>query len=130
MRSALLASIHCVLLECSWVDEFQVSHVLLSNVVHVIFLVKHFLSSPKLNELLRASKDPLWFQRSEKVKVKSLSHVQLFATPQSHSVVSDSLHPMDCSLPGSSVGGILQVRVLEWVAVSFSRRSSQPRDRT
>ena len=37
---------------------------------------------------------------------------------------------MDCSLPGSSVRGILQARVLEWVAVSFSRRSSQPRDRT
>ena len=34
------------------------------------------------------------------------------------------------SLPGSSVRGILQARVLEWVAVSFSRRSSQPRDRT
>ena len=38
--------------------------------------------------------------------------------------------PMDCSLPGSSAHGILQARVLEWVAVSFSRRSSQPRDRT
>ena len=32
--------------------------------------------------------------------------------------------PMDCSLPGSSVRGILQARVLEWVAISFSRRSS------
>ena len=29
-------------------------------------------------------------------------------------------HPMDCSLPGSSVHGILQARVLEWVAISFS----------
>ena len=38
--------------------------------------------------------------------------------------------PMDCSLPGSSVHGILQARVLEWVAISFSRGSSQPRDRT
>ena len=38
--------------------------------------------------------------------------------------------PMDCSLPGSSVHGIFQARVLEWVAISFSRRSSQPRDRT
>ena len=38
--------------------------------------------------------------------------------------------PMDYSLPGSSVHGIFQARVLEWVAVSFSRRSSQPRDRT
>ena len=38
--------------------------------------------------------------------------------------------PMDCSPPGSSVHGILQARILEWVAISFSRGSSQPRDRT
>ena len=36
---------------------------------------------------------------------------------------------MDCSLPGSSVHGIFQARVLEWVAISFSRGSSRPRDR-
>ena len=34
---------------------------------------------------------------------------------------------MDCSLPGSSVHGILQARILEWVAISFPRGSSQPR---
>ena len=38
--------------------------------------------------------------------------------------------PMDYSLPGSSLRGILQARVLEWVAISFSRRSSWLRDRT
>ena len=38
--------------------------------------------------------------------------------------------PIDCSLPGSSVHGIFQARVLEWVATSFSRGSSQHRDRT
>ena len=37
---------------------------------------------------------------------------------------------MDCSLPGSSVHGIFQAIVLEWVAISFSRGSSRPRDRT
>ena len=37
---------------------------------------------------------------------------------------------MDCSIPGSSVHGTFQARVLEWVAISFSRGSSQPRDRT
>ena len=36
--------------------------------------------------------------------------------------------PMHCSLPGSSIHGIFQARVLEWVAISFSRESSQPRD--
>ena len=38
--------------------------------------------------------------------------------------------PMDCSLQRSSVHGIFQARVPEWVAISFSRGSSQPRDRT
>ena len=38
--------------------------------------------------------------------------------------------PMDCSLPGSSVHGILQATILEWVAVPSSRGSSWPRDQT
>ena len=44
---------------------------------------------------------------------------------QSHLTLCD---PMDCSPPGSSVLGILQARILEWVAIPFSRGSSQPRD--
>ena len=48
----------------------------------------------------------------------TLSHVQLFVTP------------LGCSPAGSSVHGILQARTLEWVAISFSRGSSQPRDWT
>ena len=48
----------------------------------------------------------------------SLSCVQLFCDP------------MDCSLPGSSVRGIFQAKILEWVAVSSSRGSSQLRDQT
>ena len=39
-------------------------------------------------------------------------------------------NPMDCSLPGFTVHRILQARILEWVAMPFSRGSSQPRDRT
>ena len=38
--------------------------------------------------------------------------------------------PMDCSPPSSSGYGILRARILEWVAISFSRGSSQPRDQT
>ena len=38
--------------------------------------------------------------------------------------------PMDCSLSGSSIHGIFQARVLEWIAISFSRGSSRPRNRT
>ena len=51
------------------------------------------------------------------VKVKSLSHVWL-------------CDPMDCSPPGSSIHGIFKARVLEWIAISFSRGSSWPRDPT
>ena len=49
--------------------------------------------------------------------MKSLSRVQL----------CDSV---DCSLPGSSVHGIFQAKILEWVAISFFRGSSRPRDWT
>ena len=49
------------------------------------------------------------------------------------SVMSDSLQPhgsMDCSPLGPSIHGILQARILEWIAIPFSRGSSQPRDQT
>ena len=47
----------------------------------------------------------------------------------SHSVVS-LCDPINCTLPGSSVHGILEARILEWIAISFFRGSSRPRDRT
>ena len=37
---------------------------------------------------------------------------------------------MNCSPPGSSLYGLLQARILEWVAIPFSRASSRPRDQT
>ena len=46
-------------------------------------------------------------------------------TSESHSVVSDSFNPVDYT-----VHGIVQARILEWVAFPFSRGASQPRDRT
>ena len=39
-------------------------------------------------------------------------------------------NPTDCSPPGSSIHGILQARILEWVVIPFSRGSSRPRNRT
>ena len=48
-------------------------------------------------------------------------HAQLCLTPYD---------PVDCSLPGYTVHGIFQARIPEWVAISFSRGSSQPRDQT
>ena len=60
------------------------------------------------NNLRYADDTTLMAEKEKKVKVKFLSRVQLFATP------------MDWSLPGSSVHGIFQARVLERVAISFS----------
>ena len=45
-------------------------------------------------------------------------------------MVTTEVFFMDCSLPDSSVHGILQARMLEWVTIPFSSRSSQPRDWT
>ena len=59
--------------------------------------------------------------------VKILTTIQLVLVAQSCLTLCDS---MDCSLPGSSVHGILQARILEWVVIPFSRGSSQPRDGT
>ena len=56
------------------------------------------------------------------MKVKSESEVA-----QSCPTLSD---PMDCRPPGSSIHGILQARVLEWVAIAYSRGSSWPKDWT
>ena len=53
-----------------------------------------------------------------------------FCSVLSCSVVSDSLWPLDCSPPGSSVHGILQARIPKWVAIPFSRGSFHPRDQT
>ena len=62
------------------------------------------------------------------------SACRFFTTVPPESEVAQSCltlcDPMDCSLPISSVHGIFQARILEWVAISFSRGSSQPRDRT
>ena len=54
-------------------------------------------------------------------------NIGLCLVTQSYPTLCD---PMDRSLPGFSVHGILQARILEWVAISFSRGSSWPRDRT
>ena len=59
------------------------------------------------------------FECTEKLCVLShFSHIWLFCDP------------IDCSPPGSSVHGILQARIQEWVTMPFSRGSSQPRDWT
>ena len=75
------------------------------------FAIK-FLSSLHILEI-----QPLIMCIKVKVKCLLLSHVWLGK-------------PMNCSLPGSSVHGILQAKILKWLAIPFSRGSSRPRDWT
>ena len=58
-----------------------------------------------------------------------LSLLVLVLVAQSCLTLCDPMDCMDCSLSGSSVHGILQARILEWVSISFSRGSSKARDR-
>ena len=60
------------------------------------------------------------------METNQISSILLWKWKWSHSVVSDSLWPMGCSWPGSSVHGIFQANILDWVAISFSRGSSWP----
>ena len=88
------------------------------------FLLLEWLSphSPMLTllqvfaQILPSQWDPLW-----------PSYLKWSEVTQSCPTLCD---PMDCSLPCSSIRGILQARILEWVAISFSRGSSQLRDQT
>ena len=68
-------------------------------------------------------------------QVSNLKSLKMYTEIHIKSVLCAQLcpafcNPMDCSLSGSSVRGILQAGMLEWVAVSSSRGSSQPRDQT
>ena len=57
-------------------------------------------------------------------------YIYIVVVVLSRSVVSDSYNPIDYSLPGFSVHGLLQARILEWASISLSRGSSQSRNRT
>ena len=69
---------------------------------------------------------------SEWIKFKTEEFADKDVEIESESEAAESCptlcDPMDCSLPGSSLHGILQARVLKWVTISFSRGSSRPRD--
>ena len=72
----------------------------------------------------RSSKHLHWKSHCAQLVITSSA---LCVHAQSHLTLCD---PMDCSLPGSSVHGSFQARILEWVAISYSKGSSWPKDRT
>ena len=103
-----------------------------------VFLLAVFVkdSSDCLVSLLKSMKklfqECTLAKKKKKGKIKKLETTLMVVKVQ---VIVSQLcltlcHPMDCSLPGSSVHGILQARILEWDAISFSRASSWPRDQT
>ena len=92
---------------------FAPTVLLVHRLMLILFLDPLSLAAEYLPEILIGP--PKWFMKSES------------EVTQSCPTLCD---PMDCSLPGSSLHGILQARILEWVAISFSRGSSRPRDQT
>ena len=85
----------------------------------IITYLQRTLRHGKVKSISKALKAGEWQSQTQ-----SKVHVPMC------SVVPDSLRPCGRSPPGSSVNGISQARILEWVAVSSSRGSSPPRDRT
>ena len=104
---------------------------------YVTFLIQRIMKSMMLGQ-----KSRLMFRFSGQFKhkvivllaVKWAGNIKLSWSEVKWSEVAQSCptlcNPMDCSLPGFSIHGIFQARILEWVAISFSRGSSQPRDQT
>ena len=89
--------------------------------LHLFILSSYHLSNPLTFPLIYLSSIPSFIRLSTR-REKSES--------VSCSVMSDSLRSQGLySPPGSSVHRILQTRILEWLAIPFSRRSSQPKDR-
>ena len=96
-----------------------------------IFHSKEFSSDPHQDPSVKFPSyfSPMEFSSSPGIQQGDIHY--LYSVYVSHSIMSDSLWPpMDYSPPGSSVHGILQARILEWLAISFSRGSSWPKDQT
>ena len=111
----------CVPMQGTWiwslVGELR-SHMLWDNYVHES--QREIQSAATKTRCSQINKAPLSMEFSTKEYWSGLP----FPSPE------DLPNTMDYSPPGSSVDGILQARTLEWVAISYSRGSSRPRDRT
>ena len=81
----------------------------------------------KLKEVSPALQNFSTLTAATKKGYKEKQHRPLVLVAQLGPTLCD---PVDCSPPGCSIHGILQARILEWVAIPFSRGSSRPRVRT
>ena len=93
-----------------------------SRKIVLVFFQKFWYFFPKTNHYFFKYFFSLFFHWRNNMLIESESEVT-----QSCLTLFD---PMDCSLPGSSVHGIFQARVLEWVVIFFSKESSWPKDWT
>ena len=88
---------------------------------------KMFLISPQTDQLVRGKQLSLFFFKGNFCILPlgdSTGIGPIYTIVCSLSHVPTLCDPMDCNPPGSSVHGILQARILEWFAFSYSRRSS------
>ena len=83
----------------------------------------------ELFKLCRCVFSSTLFNSEFKVRTKTQTKFSVCIHAKSLQSCPTLWDPMDCSLTGSSVYGILQARILEWVTIPFSRGSSRPRDR-
>ena len=104
-----------------WVSRWQFHSQLGSSIGQ--WYDNHNTSCPEVSLIQKAK---LLKQPQDSLLVQKQSQVKVLAS-QSCLTLCD---PRDCSPPGSSDHGILQARILEWVAIPFSRGSSWPRDQT
>ena len=72
----------------------------------------------------------VWENEKHSVKIGKLIYEYIIVVALITKLCLTLWDSMDCNPPGSTVHGISQARILEWVAISFSRKSSQPRDPT
>ena len=107
------------------VDQFS-SHSLIIEKWITVLRKQHYLMIAAIKSTIQLG---LLKRRKPKcpLKISYSSCVCVCVCAQSCLTLCDS---MDCSLTGSSVRGIFQVRILEWVAISYSRGYSWPRDQT
>ena len=100
----------------------------------------HFYIRLPLSSQVSKACDSYFNTRVERIRPKWVMHLILLRKPCIFAKAKVKVlvahlcptlcNPMDCSPPGSFIQGILQARILEWVAIPFSRGSSRPRVRT
>ena len=111
-------------------EKKESSYTTSGNVNWNIRYEEHYGGSLKHKIYSRTQRCHSWHIHEENHNSKRYLHPNIFMYAKLLHPCQTLFNPMDCSLPGSSVHGILQARILEWVAISFYRGSSRPRDGT